>query len=58
MLKKFGDQIEVWTKYGLFLMRNGRYRTARGLIQRSLKSLTKKQRERNMFKVFLVSNLL
>lgn len=45
MIKKFSNQVEVWTKYGLFLMKNNRYKTARGLMQRSLQCLTKTQRK-------------
>ncbi len=43
MTKRFGKDPQVWTQYGEFLMRREKRQAARGLLQRSLKSLARKQ---------------
>lgn len=45
MSKRFSSVIRVWVQYGLFLMKRGKTHQARSLLQRSLKSLTKSERE-------------
>ena len=45
MTKKFSSHTQVWMKYGLFLMQNGRIEAARNLMKRSFKSLSKQQRK-------------
>ncbi|XP_011409409.2 PREDICTED: protein RRP5 homolog [Amphimedon queenslandica] len=43
MCKKFSSNIQVWSQYGRFLMEQGKADLARKILQRSFKSLTKKQ---------------
>ena len=45
MSKRFSSVMRVWVQYGLFLMKRGKTHQARSTLQRSLKSLTKSERE-------------
>ena len=43
MTKRFKDTASVWTRYGLFLMKQGRPDAARKVLEKSLKTVNKKQ---------------
>ncbi|CAG8560739.1 2094_t:CDS:10 [Cetraspora pellucida] len=43
MLKKFSQSSKVWTKMGLFHIKNGNVQASRDLLQRSLRSLPKRK---------------
>ena len=45
MTKKFSNELQVWIRYGVFQMQQGRLEAARNLMKRSLKSLSKQQRK-------------
>ena len=45
MTKKFSNELQVWIRYGVFQMQQGRLEAARNLLKRSLKSLSKQQRK-------------
>ena len=44
MIRKFRLNPDVWVNFGLFHFKSGQAESARALMQRSLKSLEKKQR--------------
>ena len=45
MLKKFGQDKDVWVNFGLFYFKDNKPDLARKLLQRSFKTLEKKQRK-------------
>lgn len=45
MSRKFSSELKVWSQYGLYLMKRGKFHQARAVMQRSLKCLTKTERE-------------